>query len=99
MFGAAIETIVWSMKVIATAKIIAARTSERERPPTGGIFTDPRCGRVTELLPPHGPLASSLRVAGGEDHRRNLRLGRVLLAHGDVDDRHDREAIGTESST
>jgi hypothetical protein len=30
MFGAAIETIVWSMNVIATAKIIAARTRLRE---------------------------------------------------------------------
>ena len=32
--GAAIETIVWSMKVIATAKIIAVRIRLRDRPPT-----------------------------------------------------------------
>src|ERR1700733_5164042 len=31
--GAAIETIVWSMKVIATAKIIAVKIRLRERPP------------------------------------------------------------------
>ena len=31
--GAAIETIVWSMNVIATAKIIAVRISLRDRPP------------------------------------------------------------------
>ena len=31
--GAAIETIVWSMKVIATAKIIAARIRLRDRLP------------------------------------------------------------------
>jgi len=33
ILGAAIETIVWSMKVIATAKIIAARIKLRDRPP------------------------------------------------------------------
>ena len=31
--GAAIETMVWSMKVIATAKIIAARIRLRDWPP------------------------------------------------------------------
>ena len=31
--GAAIETMVWSMKVIATAKIIAVRIRLRDRPP------------------------------------------------------------------
>ena len=31
--GAAIDTIVWSIKVIATAKIIAARIRFRDRPP------------------------------------------------------------------
>ena len=31
--GAAIETMVWSMKVIATAKIIAVRTRLFDRPP------------------------------------------------------------------
>ena len=31
--GAAIDTMVWSMKVIATAKIIAVRTRLRDRPP------------------------------------------------------------------
>ena len=31
--GAAIETIVWSMKVIATAKIIAVRIRLRDWPP------------------------------------------------------------------
>src|ERR1700722_152616 len=31
--GAAIETMVWSMKVIATAKIIAVRTRPWDRPP------------------------------------------------------------------
>src|SRR5579863_4854797 len=33
ILGAAIETIVWSMKVIATAKIIAVRIRLRDRPP------------------------------------------------------------------
>ena len=33
MLGTAMDTIVWSMKVIATAKIIAARIRFRERPP------------------------------------------------------------------
>ena len=32
MSGAAIDTIVWSMNVIATAKIIAARIRFRDRP-------------------------------------------------------------------
>jgi hypothetical protein len=31
--GAAIDTIVWSMNVIATAKIIAVRTRFLDRPP------------------------------------------------------------------
>jgi len=31
--GAAIETIVWSMNVIATAKIIAVKIRLRDRPP------------------------------------------------------------------
>ena len=31
--GAAIETMVWSMNVIATAKIIAVRIRFRDRPP------------------------------------------------------------------
>src|SRR5580704_4876791 len=33
ILGAAIETIVWSMKVMATAKIIAVRISGLDRPP------------------------------------------------------------------
>ena len=33
MLGTAMETIVWSMKVIATAKIIAARIRLRDLPP------------------------------------------------------------------
>ena len=33
--GTAMETMVWSMKVIATAKIIAARTRFFDRPWTG----------------------------------------------------------------
>jgi hypothetical protein len=36
--GAAIETIVWSMKVIATAKIIAVRIRLRERPPALAVL-------------------------------------------------------------
>jgi hypothetical protein len=34
ILGAAIETMVWSMKVIATAKIIAVRIRLLDRPPT-----------------------------------------------------------------
>ena len=37
MFGTAIETIVWSMNVIDTAKIIAARIRFRDRPPTSPV--------------------------------------------------------------
>ena len=33
MLGTAMDTIVWSMKIIATAKIIAARTRPLDRPP------------------------------------------------------------------
>jgi hypothetical protein len=33
MLGTAMDTIVWSMKIIATAKIIAARTRLLDRPP------------------------------------------------------------------
>lgn len=33
ILGAAIETMVWSMKVIATAKIIAVRIRLLDRPP------------------------------------------------------------------
>src|SRR5580658_8099834 len=36
--GAAMETIVWSMKVIATAKIIAVRIRLRERPPAPAVL-------------------------------------------------------------
>ena len=36
--GAAIETIVWSMKVIATAKIIAVRIRLLDRPPTPALL-------------------------------------------------------------
>jgi len=32
-WGAAVETIVWSMNVIATAKIIAVKIRLRDRPP------------------------------------------------------------------
>src|SRR5579864_2884609 len=37
ILGAAIETIVWSMKVIATAKIIAVRIRLFDRPPAAGL--------------------------------------------------------------
>ena len=36
IWGAAMETMVWSMNVIATAKIIAARTRFLDRPPVVG---------------------------------------------------------------
>ena len=36
--GAAIDTIVWSMNVIATAKIIAVRTRLFDRPPTPALL-------------------------------------------------------------
>jgi hypothetical protein len=43
IFGAAIDTIVWSMNVIATAKIIAARIRLRGcAPPAGLLVTAPR---------------------------------------------------------
>ena len=35
--GTAIDTIVWSMNVIATAKIIAARIRFLDRPPTAPL--------------------------------------------------------------
>jgi hypothetical protein len=41
MFGAAIETIVWSMNVIETAKIIAMRTRFRERVEVGAVTSRP----------------------------------------------------------
>jgi hypothetical protein len=36
--GAAIETMVWSMKVIATAKIIAVRIRLLDRPPARAVL-------------------------------------------------------------
>jgi hypothetical protein len=47
MFGAAIETMVWSMKVMATAKIIAVRTRLLLRPPValGTLITFSPSGR------------------------------------------------------
>ena len=39
--GAAIDTIVWSMNVIATAKIIAASTRPFERPPVAPLTVMP----------------------------------------------------------
>jgi hypothetical protein len=41
IFGAAMETIVWSMKVIATAKIIAVRVSRLLGAPTAGASMRP----------------------------------------------------------
>ncbi len=38
MVGAAIETMVWSMKVIATAKIIAVRIRPLDRPPARAVL-------------------------------------------------------------
>lgn len=43
--GTAIDTMVWSMKVIETAKIIAVRTSPLERPPEA-----PACVMITPVL-------------------------------------------------
>jgi hypothetical protein len=37
ILGAAIDTMVWSMKVIATAKIIAVRIRLLDRPPTAAL--------------------------------------------------------------
>ena len=47
--GTAIDTIVWSMKVIATAKIIAARTKFLDRPPTAPL---------PAMMPPRFPKIS-----------------------------------------
>ena len=38
MVGAAIATIVWSMNVIATAKIIAVKIKLRDRPPAPAVL-------------------------------------------------------------
>jgi len=46
ILGAAIETIVWSMKVIATAKIIAARIKLRDRPPPVLLIVSSRFGHA-----------------------------------------------------
>jgi hypothetical protein len=51
MFGAAIETIVWSMNIIATAKIIAARTRFLDRPRVACVTP----ASAAEAIP-HAPL-------------------------------------------
>ena len=48
--GAAIETIVWSMKVIATAKIIAVRIRLRDWPPPVLLLVVPP-GVASDLSP------------------------------------------------
>ncbi len=74
--GTAIDTIVWSMKVIATAKIIAARIKFLDRPPVA---------LLTAMLPPRycSPLspaslpqsARQVQTAKGQDpgHRWPVR--------------------------
>ena len=94
------------MNVIDTAKIIAARTSERERPPTGGIFTDPRRGGVTELLPrredpsPQQCVPQVSESPAGKSTVGTSCLGGVDLRSATTSRTSTMsEAIGTESST
>src|SRR5215475_7131633 len=65
MVGAAIETMVWSMKVIATAKIIAVRIKPFDRTPVPE-------GLMACIVSPRGrrsawPLESHERVGEGVD--------------------------------
>src|SRR5690348_16571349 len=76
MVGAAIATMVWSMKVIATAKIIAVRIRLRDRPPVPVVllwlimFLLGR-GRLSSGAPVRGAgiraLGSHQRVGQGVD--------------------------------
>jgi hypothetical protein len=52
MFGTAMETIVWSMKVIDTAKIIAASTQLRPCMPLPLNVVSLRLGSVKTLTAP-----------------------------------------------
>ena len=56
--GAAIETMVWSMKVIATAKIIAARIRLRDRPPAPTLLLTLIV--FSQLWPIHSRLQSGI---------------------------------------
>src|SRR5215470_3925892 len=64
MVGAAIETIVWSMKVIATAKIIAVRTRPFDLTP---VPEPPRACIVSPGGRGAWPLGSHERVGEGVD--------------------------------
>src|SRR5215472_10311875 len=57
--GAAIETMVWSMKVIATAKIIAVRIRLRDRPPMLLIVDLPALAPLRLSLSTEGPDAET----------------------------------------
>src|SRR5580698_4509957 len=62
ILGAAIETMVWSMNVIATAKIIAVRIRLLDRPPVPAVL-------LTLIVP------SQLTAQSG--HGQSLRMGEV----------------------
>src|SRR5215468_7291879 len=67
MVGAAIETMVWSMKVIATAKIIAVRTRPFDRAP---VPEPPKAFIVSPGGRGAWPLGSYERVGEGVDARQ-----------------------------
>src|ERR1700761_8287256 len=71
ILGAAIETIVWSMKVIATAKIIAVRIRLRDRPPAA----------VLTLIGFH-PCSESGQRTFSVMHVRPLVISQMTMAFG-----------------
>ena len=60
--GAAIDTMVWSMKVIATAKIIAVRIRLFERPPMrdASAMTTPSCVTVRAAIVQEGMVSCGI---------------------------------------
>src|SRR5580704_4523662 len=93
MVGAAIETIVWSMNVIATAKIIAVKTRRRDRTPapavTVALMVNLLIGR--DLLVGHPAAVEAERNPGGQVDAGDGFGGEVL---GGEDDQIGGAAVG-----